>query len=199
MTSLFCLGGCVLYNVCFDIICFCIELFFWIAETVTTPVKSGGTSLRTALFTKLTLSPASVQFSVKIVFFIPIKTGAPFSIWMTVPCSYIAWILLTNREAHGTSRTVKITQKLQRTKSCFFKKKLKQISLPIKDFSVDFYLFNFINGRKCLSAIILWPLERTEALAPCVRRNSRWSNCKHYYSLPKARSFTDFPYCRKLT
>lgn len=126
------------------------------------------------------------------------ETGVPFSIWMTVPCSYIEWILLTNQEAHGTSWTVKIIQKLRRTESCFFKKKLKQMSLPLKDFSVDFYLFNFINWRKCLSAINLGLLERTEALAPYIRSNSRWNNCKHYYSLPKARSFTDSPYFRKL-
>lgn len=147
------------------------------------------------------------SFSVKIVFFIPVKTGVPFSIWMTVPCSYIEWMYwmnwlvnysLTNQEAHGTSWTVKIIQKLPRTKSCFFKKKLKQISLPLKDFSVDFYLFNFTNWRKCLSASILGSLERPEALAPCVRRSSRWSNCKHFYSLPKARSFIDSPYFRKL-
>lgn len=115
---------------------------------------------------------------------------------MTVPCTYIEQILLNKQEAHGTSSTIKIIQKLQRTKSCFFKRKLKQLSLPLKDFSVDF--FSFINWGKCLSAIILGPLERTEASAHCVRRNSRWSNCYHYYSLPKARLFTDYPYFRKL-
>lgn len=83
-------------------------------------------------------------------------------------------------------------------KAASLKRSLSKSVFLFKISVLIYIFFSFINRGKFLSAIILGPLESTEALAHCVRRKSGWTNCKHYYSLPKARSFTDSPYFRKL-
>lgn len=195
MALLFCLGGSVLYNICFDI-SMPLHRILFLNSRNSTLTKSGGTSLRTALFVKLTLSPVSVQFSSRLYFSFLSKLGF---------LSAFRWLFhvpTLNRSCWISKKHMAHRQLLKSFKNC---KELKVASLKGSLSNSVFLLrisvlifFSFINWGKCLSAIILGPLERTEASAHCVRRNSRWSNCYHYYSLPKARLFTDSPYFRKL-
>lgn len=158
-------------------LCLCIESFFWIAERVNTLAKSGGIPLRTALFAKLTLSPVSVQFSVKIVFFIPIKTGVYVSIWMTVPCSMFHvygsyWLTrLWKQMAHH--ELLKSFKNCKELKAASLKRSLSKSVFLLRVSVLIVIFFSFINWRKCLSTIIVGPLQRTEALAHCVWRDSR--------------------------